>query len=269
MSYALESEKEFQRLEAQSNTRLYEVQKDLRHMDFPEQGYVLDAGCGSGILARQLARSRPDLNIHGCDFSLERTQMASDAAKREFYQKIRFEAQDLTRLDYQSAFFDRIICRFVLEHLPITAQMDATHEFLRTLKPGGKLLLVDIDGMYFNIFPQTELISEFLNKLSMYPAVDLHVGRKLPHLLATNGFDAVKWKIETLQMRGKNLKTEARLLEERFEQTLGPTAALLGSEKRAKKFQAEYLATLKKPGSVLFYNKFIVTAQKRHLHLIK
>ena len=33
----------------------------------PRDGTVLDAGCGSGHLAAQIARRRPDLHVHGVD----------------------------------------------------------------------------------------------------------------------------------------------------------------------------------------------------------
>lgn len=64
------------------------------------------------------------------------------------------------------------------------------------------------------------------------------------------------------------LQTEIELIEQRFALTLPTFAELLGTEKRAREFQSSYLAALREPGSVLFYNKFVVSGRKPGLKAV-
>jgi ubiquinone/menaquinone biosynthesis C-methylase UbiE len=49
----------------------------------PGGGTVLDAGCGSGRLAVEIARRRPDLRVHGIDLESGMVEVATRHAERE------------------------------------------------------------------------------------------------------------------------------------------------------------------------------------------
>jgi ubiquinone/menaquinone biosynthesis C-methylase UbiE len=49
----------------------------------PAGGAVLDAGCGSGQLAVEIARRRPDLHVHGVDLESGMVDVATRRAERE------------------------------------------------------------------------------------------------------------------------------------------------------------------------------------------
>jgi ubiquinone/menaquinone biosynthesis C-methylase UbiE len=97
----------------------------------PHAARVLDAGCGTGGLARRLQQIDPGLALTLCDASpamLART--GGIAAARQL--------ADVRRLPFADAAFDAVVCTWVLETLPGgTAQ--AMAELLRVLKPGGLL----------------------------------------------------------------------------------------------------------------------------------
>jgi len=264
MSYVLESESEFDRLERQSRLAGYDYLHELALAALPplhEGMRVLDAGCGSGILARHLARQHPGCAIVGCDLSEIRVHQAQDAAKD--VPNLHFEVRDLVLLDYPEGHFDIIICRYVLQHLPQEIRSTVLANFLRRLKPGGRLVTIDFDGGFLNLHPQpSSWLQEALRMMETQFPVDLRIGRKLPHLLVQAGFSEIGWRIEVLEWRDELLVQERALMDQRLLALEPVLAAVLGGTLEAQRFRSEYLAALDAPGCVLFYNKFIVTGRK-------
>jgi SAM-dependent methyltransferase len=99
---------------------------------------ILDAGCGNGRYTRFLLRAaEPDALITAFDLS---QRMLKRARRRLHSPRVTHVAADLTRLPYPNAFFDAIVCGWVLEHLPDPSP--GLRELARVLQPGGKLLLL-------------------------------------------------------------------------------------------------------------------------------
>src|SRR5580700_6687658 len=65
----------------------------------PKGGTVLDAGCGSGRLAVQIARRRPDLQVRGVDLEAGMIEVAAQRAEQEnFAGRVQFTVADLADL---------------------------------------------------------------------------------------------------------------------------------------------------------------------------
>ncbi len=99
---------------------------------------LLDAGCGTGRYAVELARR--GFAVTGVDRSPE---MLAEARRRpvEAAAPVRFEPGDLLALP-DAAAFDALVCRGVLNDLVETSERAAVFEvFARALRPGGALLL--------------------------------------------------------------------------------------------------------------------------------
>ncbi len=79
-NYALESPREFDRLEKQSSFQGYSFDEDLADLpDLAESEHVasvLDAGCGSGQGTQILSRLYPTHQVTGCDRSEIRVEQA-------------------------------------------------------------------------------------------------------------------------------------------------------------------------------------------------
>lgn len=264
MNYVLESKSEFDRLEQQSGLSGYDYQRELALSGLPPiQGgmRVLDAGCGSGIVTRYLAGESPGCEVVGCDLSEVRVGQARDAAQG--LSNLHFEVRDLARLDYPESHFDVILCRYVLQHLSAEARTAALTGFLRCLKPGGRLVVIDFDGGFLNLHPQpSPWLQEALWKMETRFPVDLRIGRKLPRMLVMAGFTQTQWRIDVLEWRDELLAQERRLLDQRILALEPVLTQVLGSTPEARRFHREYLEALDTPGCVLFYNKFIVTGRK-------
>lgn len=99
---------------------------------------ILDAACGDGRYTRiLLRRAHPEAFITSFDLS---RRMLIRASRRLPARRVSHVAADITRLPYPDAFFDAIVCGWVLEHLPDPRL--GLRELARVLQPGGKLLLM-------------------------------------------------------------------------------------------------------------------------------
>jgi SAM-dependent methyltransferase len=103
---------------------------------------ILDVGCGGGFyLAELLDAIGVDGSLVGVDSS---PAMLTIAARRcEEHDNVTFREGDATTLPVDDAEFDAALCVQVLEYVPdVSAALVEMH---RVLKPGGRLLVWDID----------------------------------------------------------------------------------------------------------------------------
>jgi len=260
MSYVLESESEFDRLERQSRLSNYDYRVDLTGLEIGPRAKVLDAGCGSGIVSRFLAQHYPHTTVVGCDASEVRLHQARYAT--DVLPNLVFDREELTRLSYPDAVFDVVICRYVMQHLRPEARELAAQEFYRVLKPRGKILVVDADGFLMNLEPKSPFVTESFHRLLASWPVDFFVGRRIPSLLSRNQFLKTKWNTVTVECQGQSMTDELTLMRDRFESAMPALEMHLGGAETAQQFVQEYLASLSADGAVYFYTKFVVMAEK-------
>lgn len=105
---------------------------------------ALDVGCGTGFLTLELAQRGH--RVTGVDFAPSMLALAErKAAGRGL--AVHFEPADAEQLPYKPESFDLVISRHVLWTLPHPEV--AIDEWLRVLRPGGRLVIVDgavLDG---------------------------------------------------------------------------------------------------------------------------
>ena len=98
----------------------------------------LDAGCGSGTLARWLARR--GCRVDGVDASAHMIRAADELARHESYgNRLSFRVGALEQLDGEAGGYDGVLCSSVLEYLDRPA--DCLARFARLLKPRGALVV--------------------------------------------------------------------------------------------------------------------------------
>lgn len=102
---------------------------------------ILDIGCGSGgMLFRLIDKYN---NFYGVDISSSRIlegRRIAESKYREFKKKFVFVEADIDRnLDFESNYFDTIICLAVLEHVYDIYAL--VKEMYRILKPGGYVII--------------------------------------------------------------------------------------------------------------------------------
>ncbi len=119
--------------------------------------YVLDAGSGTGHTALTFA---PHVErVVAVDLTEAMLDQGRQLAKERGIGNITFQSGDVERLPFADATFDLITSRYSAHHYP--RPQAALTEFVRVLKPGGQLLLVDV------ISPEVPVQDTFLNAVEL------------------------------------------------------------------------------------------------------
>ncbi|MGW4892458.1 class I SAM-dependent methyltransferase [Kitasatospora sp. NPDC004240] len=176
----------------QSRWRCWRAQRQLqdvlgRKLALPVGSSVLDAGCGSGVVARAMA-ARFGLVVTGVDvldFHLRQARRLSARAALE--ERTRFSWGDYHDLDFPDGSFDGAYSMETLVHSYDPAR--ALAEFHRVLRPGGRLVLLGpVGSPPETMTPQGRAVIErFLDDMSFPGAKQYHTGN-LGQLLKSAGF---------------------------------------------------------------------------------
>lgn len=113
-----------------------------RHI--PDQGTVLDVGCGFGLFALYFAATRPSVEIRGFDVSERRIAMARRASARLGLCNVSFEVADARTFNP-----DREVSAAYMLDLIHHVDMESAGRLVRSiaasLAPRGRLLIKDIE----------------------------------------------------------------------------------------------------------------------------
>jgi arsenite methyltransferase len=103
---------------------------------------VLDVGCGPGFYCLEIAEEvGPDGLVVGIDSAAPMLELAR--RRCEAFDNVSFKHGDIMSIPVEDESFDRAICVQVLEYIePATG---ALSEIMRTLRPGGRVVVWDID----------------------------------------------------------------------------------------------------------------------------
>jgi arsenite methyltransferase len=172
---------------------------------------VADIGCGPGLLALEIAEAVGSQGrVLGVDAS---TAMVAIANRRcAPAGNVTVEVADAVRLPGGDGMFDALVCTQVLEYVPDVPA--ALQEFLRLLRPGGRLLLMDTDWESC-VWHSTD--RDRMRR--MIDAWDSHCShpqlpRTLVTMLADAGFAAPRVEVHALVTHTRNADTFARAMEE-------------------------------------------------------
>jgi ubiquinone/menaquinone biosynthesis C-methylase UbiE len=157
---------------------------------------VLDAGCGTGDVARALAGV---VGRTGSVVGVEASgAMLAEARRRAAVTllPIEFRHGDVCGLDLDDASFDAVLSERVLQHLANPEQ--AVAELCRVTRHGGRVVVIDTDwGLHAVHGADTALTAAVLDAWCDN-AANPWSGRRLPGLLADAGLRAITLAVETI-----------------------------------------------------------------------
>ena len=189
--YAIHSDSECERLERQAV--LARIDTHLRHMLLPDVGRILDAGCGSGSMARLLARHAPKCRVIGADLRVDYIAFAGARARAEALASVTFQAADVRQLPWPDGYFDLVWSKYLLQWLD--QPQVAVNELCRVLKPGGILVCCNFDGFAVTHVPPDPALQERANRV-FHGLIDPFVGRKMATMMFAAGLEGVSVEIE-------------------------------------------------------------------------
>jgi ubiquinone/menaquinone biosynthesis C-methylase UbiE len=107
---------------------------------------VLDVGCGTGTLAMVAwQRVGETGSVSGIDPSPQMIARANRKAERADL-AIDFQVGVIEQLSFPDQSFDVVLSTFMMHHLPDDLKRRGLVEIARVLKPGGRLLVLDMKG---------------------------------------------------------------------------------------------------------------------------
>jgi len=109
----------------------------------PEEGRILDIGCGFGLFAAYFAQTQPSRSIVGIDPDARRIGMARDTFARLGLTGHEFFAEDSRSAKVQGP-FDAAYVLDVMHHVPREDQIALLVRLRDLLRPGGVLVVKDI-----------------------------------------------------------------------------------------------------------------------------
>ena len=113
-----------------------------------EANIICDAGCGCGAYALKLAYN--GFRVFGFDVAEAAIKIASQILTTAGFHNVELKAASIISTDYSDSFFDAVISRDVIDHIPFKYGIAAVKELYRIVKPGGSILftLDHLDAEY-------------------------------------------------------------------------------------------------------------------------
>ncbi len=189
---------------------------------------ALDAGCGPGIMGLTLARL--GCVVTGVDLSPEMIDRATENAEARGLEAC-FMLGDASDPALEPGSLDLIVSRYVVWNLPAPAE--AYRRWMRLLKPGGRLLVLD-GNHYLHLFDERYAA---LHAVTAPPpghaekymkGVDFTVMDRIAHSLPLSRIERPAWDLEILASLG----ADAMIMREKT----GEVMVRGASERRVTEF---------------------------------
>ncbi|WP_244237363.1 methyltransferase domain-containing protein [Corallococcus llansteffanensis] len=223
MRYLMESKGESQRLLEQEQSQ--DTRSVLHGTGLKPGDRVLDAGCGPGGITELMAELVGE-GGHVTGLDVHAGRIAEAQARNRHRPHLEFLQADVRASGLPTDSFDYVWSQYVFEYLP--DRQVALAELIRVTRPGGRVVVSDIDGLGFQNWPFPEHLRQGTQRIVEAleaRGFDLYVGRKLYSDFRRAGLTHVRVHLVPFYMAPG--AAEARLLrdwETRFD-ALAPVAA--------------------------------------------
>lgn len=207
-AYLMEGPEEAARLEAKTDEG--ETLRQLRLVGLEPGSIALDAGAGTGAVARRMAAEvGPSGRVVAVDASAERNDIGRRKAAEAGVENLSFVKGELDALPFPDSSFDFVWSRFVFEYLQ---EPDVVlRELVRVVRPGGKLVVGDLDGNGLFHYPLPNGVARGLEKMmaALTGRFDAFAGRKLFHRFRRAGLESIRVHLMPYHLYAGAISNEA------------------------------------------------------------
>jgi ubiquinone/menaquinone biosynthesis C-methylase UbiE len=138
--------------------------------------WLLDAGCGTGMMALRIAAQHPNCAVYGIDLSPKMIAVARRDAEKQGL-AVDFRLGSITDLPYPDASFDVVTTNIMYHHLDLAEKRQAVSEVARTLKPGGRYVSAEFGPRARNALQRRLAKGEY----TLYPSHLAEAGLAITH----------------------------------------------------------------------------------------
>lgn len=119
------------------------------YVEVPDNGSVLDVGCGSGALSIAVAKKNPTANVMGIDrwgkeYASYSKNLCEENARAENVFNVQFTEGDAINLNFPDESFDAVTSNYVYHNITGVNRQKLLLETLRLVKKGGSFAIHDI-----------------------------------------------------------------------------------------------------------------------------
>jgi SAM-dependent methyltransferase len=221
---------------------------------------VLDAGCGTGAVAREISRLvGPRGSVVGLDDAAHRLAFGAGRARGAGCRNLRWLTGSVYAPPLAPGRFDLVWSRFLFGYLE---DPDAALRQLAGLaRVGGKVVVGEVDGHGLFHHPLPPLVEDGLQKLTnaLRGRFDPLAGRKLHHRFRRAGLEQVRAHVLPYHVYGEELsRVQLRNWQIKLD-TLRPVGVLaLGGPERYDAFERAFLDLLQDPDAFTYSVLIIV-----------
>jgi ubiquinone/menaquinone biosynthesis C-methylase UbiE len=137
---------------------------------------VLDAGCGTGLMAQRVAAHYPGCTVRGIDISPKMIAVARQSAAAQGVM-VDFRVGSITALPYPEEAFDVVLTNIMYHHLDLSEKWQAVTEIARVLKPGGRYVSAEFGPRATNALQRRLAKGEY----TLYPSHLTEAGLAIIH----------------------------------------------------------------------------------------
>jgi len=258
--YAIDSDEECERLEAQA--RLAPVSSHLKYLPLKPGMSVLDAGCGSGSMTRQIAAAEPGATVVGVDLRERYLDFARRKAESENLTNATFKKGDVRALPFPDATFDIVWHKYLLQW--VGDPHSAMTEFARVTKPGGLIVSCSLDGFGMIHDPPDPVIQPLAEHLFTQFS-DPFIGRRMARMSQQAGLVDIQLAMEVdnvFTVVGSIDAARRSNWEIQFKAAREPTIKYLGSTLMADAFFDSFMRYQDRENTASYCTLFFVSGRK-------
>ena len=192
-----DAQAEIERLAAQAHSGWDKESRTLSWFGLNDGMSVLELGSGPGFITEQLLTLVPTSPITCVEIDRTLLDQAEQHLHHTANGRVRFVEGSVMDTHLESHQFDVAYARLLFQHLP--DPIGAAKEIWRVLKPGGKLVIYDIDDDLLGLFqpplPEFAPVLAAFGQRQAARGGNRHIGRSLWRILTAAGFRTIELEV--------------------------------------------------------------------------